>query len=280
MNHPLQRLRPLATLLVVAGLAGCGEDGPAPVGPAPIRPPDEASSSAVRPPGGSLKNAIVAKPPTSDDPTDPQNWKVTGPDDDPTIVEIGGLHARKLPTWTWQQPTMQFRTLQFAVPGRDGAGAADLIFSLFFEQEGGPTELNVDRWSRQFLDDAGQPTQPVMRERIEYEQPTLLVEHRGAYLQMGAAAPRGDHAQIAAVIEAPKRRVFVRLVGPSATVDANRDAFMEMVGGFRAINLALPEVAPNPPAAPSAAPAPDASTPSDPAPTGDATSSEPPRSAG
>lgn len=234
----------LATrLLVIAAcglpLAACGGgDEASPVPPTPIG--GTRAEPATRPAGENVVTPLVAAPPTSIDPTDPQNWRITGPDDEPTKVELGGLHSRKPASWTWQRPSMQFRTLQFTVPGRDGADAADLVFSLFFDREGGPTELNVDRWNRQFLDAEGQPTTPVQRQNYEFEMPVLFVEHRGSYLQMGAAAPRGGYSQLAGVIEAPKRRVFVRLVGPEETVEANRAAFMEMLQTFRPINFQLP----------------------------------------
>jgi hypothetical protein len=234
----LQFVRLIPVAIASALLAACGGDEASPVPPTPIggsRP-----EPAVRPVGENPVMPLVALPPTSIDPTDPQNWRITGPDDEPTKVELGGLHSRKPASWTWQRPSMQFRTLQFTVPGRDGAEAADLVFSLFFDREGGPTELNVDRWNRQFLDEEGQPTTPVQRQNFEFEMPVLFVEHRGSYLQMGAAAPRGGYAQLAGVIDAPKRRVFVRLVGPEATVEANRAAFMEMLRTFRPINFTLP----------------------------------------
>ncbi|MGA1631408.1 MAG: hypothetical protein ACO4BU_04820 [Phycisphaerales bacterium] len=234
----LQFVRLIPVAIASALLAACGGDEASPVPPTPIggsRP-----EPAVRPVGENPVMPLVAVPPTSIDPTDPQNWRITGPDDEPTKVELGGLHSRKPASWTWQRPSMQFRTLQFTVPGRDGAEAADLVFSLFFDREGGPTELNVDRWNRQFLDEEGQPTTPVQRQNFEFEMPVLFVEHRGSYLQMGAAAPRGGYAQLAGVIDAPKRRVFVRLVGPEATVEANRAAFMEMLRTFRPINFTLP----------------------------------------
>lgn len=231
--------RVLAVAACCLALAGCGgDDASSPVPPTPIgaaRP-----APPVRPVGEAVVQPVIAPPPTSIDPTDPQNWRLTGPDDEPTKVEIGGLHSRKPASWTWQRPSMQLRTLQFAVPGRDGADAADLIFSLFFERDGGPDELNIDRWNRQFLDAEGQPTTPVQRERYEFEQPVLFVEHRGSYLQMGAAAPRAGYAQLVGVIGAPKRRIFARLVGPEETVEANRAAFMEMLRTFRPINYELP----------------------------------------
>jgi ribulose 1,5-bisphosphate carboxylase large subunit-like protein len=49
---------------------------------------------------------------------------------------------------------------------------------------------------------------------------------------MGAPAPRPGYAQLGAIVEAPGRNVFIRLVGPEATVDANRAAFEAMLDGM------------------------------------------------
>lgn len=230
----------LSAAISAALLAACGGGGgDAPKPPEPIRaaPPGSASAgdgarATVAPPAEPIKVAI--------DGMQSRDWSPSGPDDDPTVVKIGGLHSRKPASWTWQPPSMQFRRLQYSVPGRDGAGAAELVFSIFVGTEGGPTELNVERWNRQFRDEDGQPSEPLRREELATVNPTLLVEHQGAYLEMGAAAPRAQHRQLAAVIHATGRRVFVRLVGPDATVEANRAAFLEMVSLFREDTVPLP----------------------------------------
>jgi hypothetical protein len=49
---------------------------------------------------------------------------------------------------------------------------------------------------------------------------------------MGAVAPRADYLQLAAIVQANGRNVFFRLVGPKATVEANREAFMTLVDGI------------------------------------------------
>lgn len=244
----LPRSSAAATLVLgVSVLFGCGGDADeaGPVPPTPIETPSgggpaDLRDEDLRPTREMPFSPQMAIPPTSDDPTDPQNWRVTGPDDDARRVEVGGLHSLKPASWTWQRPTVQFRTLQFTVPGRDGADAADLIFSLFVGREGGPLQLNIDRWGNQFLDENGQGTKPLQDELVEFELPMTLVEHRGSYLSMGAAAPRAAYAQLAAIVEAPGRRLFIRLTGPEATVEANRAGFVEMLRNLRPINLALP----------------------------------------
>jgi hypothetical protein len=232
--------RRAALLVAVASmLLGCGDAGDSPKPPEPVRPsarsdaPPRTAAETISPPS-------IPAPHASDDPSDPRNWRLSGSDDNPMLVQIGGLHSRKPASWPWQQPTMRFRSLQYTVPGRDGGGAGELILSLFMSTESRPTRLNIDRWNRQFTDAEGAPTTPVQERRLETTIPTLFVEHHGGYIEMGAAAARGNHRQLAAVVEAPGRRVFVRLVGPDATVEANRAAFMEMVQLFREVTVPLP----------------------------------------
>ena len=235
--HAFIRSGSFSALVLALALSGCSESGD-PVPPTPVDP--SRPELPLRRPGQEVTAPAQVAPPISIDPTDPQNWTKSGPNDDPTKIEIGGLHTRKPPTWIWHTPSMGLRDLQYAVPGRDGAESADLILGLYFDRDGGPNELNVDRWNRQFLDEEGRPTTPVSREQFELDVPVLVVEHRGRYLQMGAAAPRDGMMQLAAIVEAPMRRIFVRLVGPEATVEANRDAFVSMVTTFRPINFDLP----------------------------------------
>ena len=57
------------------------------------------------------------------------------------------------------------------------------------------------------------------------------METRGSYQAMGQPAPRPGQMQFGAIIEAPGRRVFVRLVGPEETVEASRDDFERLLEG-------------------------------------------------
>jgi hypothetical protein len=219
--RPMNRtavLRRLALALCLLPVA-CGEPGPAPNPPAPI---------VAKPAAPPTAPASDAAPPA-----DEANWKLSGAGDDAARVEIAGLVLPKPPTWTWQQPTMQFRTLQYAVPGAaDSTGAAELVFSLFKAGDGGPIESNITRWSGQFRTAEGGASTPVRSERSVAGLKVTIVENRGGYVPMGAPAPRSGFAQLGAIIEAPGRNVFIRLVGPEATVDANRAAFEAMVDGM------------------------------------------------
>jgi hypothetical protein len=130
---------------------------------------------------------------------------------------------------------MQFRALQYTVPAPagSGAGAAELVFSVFAAGDGGPIEPNVQRWINQFRGDDGTAAPAQRTERTIAGIPVILLELSGAYQGMGAAAPRPGMKQLGAVIQAPDRTVYVRLVGPAATVDSAKDAFGSMMDGMR-----------------------------------------------
>jgi hypothetical protein len=160
-------------------------------------------------------------------------FPVSGPDGDQTKIEVGGLTMPKPVTWVWTAPAMQFRALQYAVPAIGAnAPAAELVFSVFPAGDGGPVEANLDRWANQFR--AGEQAAPSKRsESTVNGMKVWRIESAGDYMGMGAAAPRPGYLQLGAIVQAPGRSVFVKLVGPQATVESNRAAFEAMVAGMR-----------------------------------------------
>lgn len=216
MSTRIAALLPLA----VAFVAGCG-DRPQP------KPPEPAT--AVAPPRA--PSSPVAVPPEA---AAELFRRVSGPDDDTTTMEVGGIVAPKPAQWTWQQPTMQFRTLQYAVPAPgESSGSAELIVSVFLEGDGGPTETNIDRWVGQFRTAAGGPVESNREERTIDGMRVILLDLAGTYQGMGGTGPRPDFRQLSAIIEAPGRRVFIRLLGPTATVEANIAQWNALVEGLR-----------------------------------------------
>lgn len=125
---------------------------------------------------------------------------------------------------------MRFRTLEYQVPGQgDGSGAAELVFSLFLGGDGGPTSMNIERWKGQFRTADGEVAEAVEESGEADGMKISMVSAAGHYKSMGAPAPRAGMGHASAIIEAPGRRIFVRLVGPEATVNAAEATFREMV---------------------------------------------------
>ena len=215
-------------------LTAC-EQAPAPRGPEPIRP----KGAAAAPPASAQPAAAPsAAAPSAAAPAGGQQqaggFPVSGPEGDQTVIEVGGLVMPKPITWVWTQPTMQFRALQYAVPAIGvNSPAAELVFSVFAGGEGGPVGANIDRWANQFREgDAAAASKRSEREIAGMK--VHLVESAGAYMGMGAAAPRPGYMQLGAIVEAPGRNVFAKIVGPQATVESNRAAFESMLAGMKA----------------------------------------------
>ncbi|MFM7259079.1 MAG: hypothetical protein ACKO3W_00605 [bacterium] len=163
---------------------------------------------------------------------DQSKWRTSTSADDPAKLEVAGLRAPKPASWVWTKPTMQFRTLQYSVPGNgDSTKQAELIVSVFVDGDGGPIDANIDRWRNQFRagDRAAEPkrsSKSIGPLKVE------LVELAGDYMAMGSPAPKRDFLQLAAIVQAEGRNVFFRLVGPTETVEANRASFEKLVDGI------------------------------------------------
>lgn len=216
---PSLRITPLSSLVLALAVAAC-DQAPAPKPPAPVTP--SAQSPAVAPP--------ITLP--SDSGVDPSKWKTSTSADDPTVVEVAGLRAPKPASWVWTKPSMQFRTLQYAVAGDiESVKAAELIISVFVAGDGGPIDANIARWKGQFRQGDAAP-EPKLADKEVGPLKIKFVELEGDYLAMGAPAAKQGFSQIGAIVQASGRNVFFRLIGPKETVEANRADFMKMIDGL------------------------------------------------
>lgn len=226
-----------ASPLVVLSVAACSDAQPKPPAPAGPKPP-----AAKAPEAGSQPTAPAPSgAATLEAPRTAASWPLSSATSDATVIEVGGLSFPKPTTWQWQLPTMQFRTLQYSVPGPGGedGGAAELVVSLFAGGDGGPIDANIERWVRQFRGSDGGAIVPVREDITVAGMKVALIELKGAYQGMGAAAPRPGQMQFGAIVQAPERNVFLRLNGPERTVELHRQDFRAMVDGLRA-DLAAP----------------------------------------
>lgn len=218
MRRPSRNSCVQSLLVLTFILSGCGEDASIP----PPKPPDQ---GVARPAPPTKPQAV-----TPAEAVERVEWYVSTSDDDARAAKVGGLELPKPVTWVWQPASMRFRTLQYQVPGQgEGSGAAELIFSVFDGDDGGPTDMNIQRWVNQFTGEDGKPSEPV-RSVFEGDGYTAnLVETAGSYQGMGAPAPRVGQRQLGAIVELPGRRIFIRITGPDVTVEAARSAFEKMI---------------------------------------------------
>ncbi len=213
--------------VAAAALTACSE-APAPKPPAPATPTAETAPAAA-PAAPTPGDAPAA---SSASTADPANWKVSTSADDPQWLEVAGLRGPKPSSWVWTKPSMQFRTLQYSVPGgADSTLTAELVVSVFVAGDGGPLEANIERWRGQFRNGDEAVTAKRARKSVGPLQ-VELVELEGEYFAMGAPAAKKGFMQLAAIVQAEGRNVFFRLVGPKDTVESNRAAFDALIDGL------------------------------------------------
>lgn len=234
------------SVVVIAALvavAGCDKGEPKPPAPAVVRQPpavrlDASQSAAVV----AAAHDAAGSPASGGGSAGASNGAtaqvaemLSTAESNQSMIEVGGLEFPKPPTWTWQQPSMAFRTLQYAVPAMAGSssGAAELIISLFKAGDGGPIQANIDRWAGQFTDSEGKPLKAVVESSESNGLRLHQVELAGAYRGVGAAASRNSTRQLGLIVETPSHRVFVRMLGPDETVSAHRGEFAALVAGTR-----------------------------------------------
>ncbi len=213
-----------ACLCSVAVLAAACSDSAAPKPPAPHTP-------SIAPKAAEAAGAAKAAP--GDSATNPAAGKLSTSTSDPSIIEIGGLEMPKPATWTWQAPSMAFRTLQYAVPAEGSGSGGELVFSFFAAGDGGALDANIERWHQQFRGADGNAAPFERADREVNGLKVIVMKFAGSYQGMGAAAPRQGMEQLGAIVQAPSGNVFIRLIGPSATVNSHRDAFASMIKGLK-----------------------------------------------
>lgn len=204
-------------------LAACDRTGPA-------SPPDTVSTSAP------ANNPQMGRTPTQN--TQSSTPQASRPSD-PTVASFLGLEGPKPATWQWQPPRNPMITANYTVPapsGIEGARAAHLNIYYFGEGMGGPIEDNIDRWKNQFRSPDGYEVTPIVDEFEVDSMPITYVELAGEWMQMGAVSFTRDQLFLAAIIDAPAGRIFLRFAGDEKTVEANREAFMKLLHGLRRVD--------------------------------------------
>ena len=230
-------------------IVGCSDSAPTPKPPTAItqvapsaRAPQGQASGATSAAGtasatnpSAAPSATASATPTATPRADAAAQKISSSTSDAKIIEVAGLVMPKPVTWQWQSPTVQFRALQYSVPTTTpGISDAELVISVFAAGDGGPIDMNVKRWVSQFRDEDGDEAKAKIEDRTINGIPVKLLELAGRYQGMGQAAPRPGMMQLGAIIQAPGRTVFVRLVGQLETVEGARKEFEALVNGVRA----------------------------------------------
>ncbi len=156
-------------------------------------------------------------------PTTPPAWQPS----EPKIARFAGMVGDKPATWIEHPPQGSMRAANYTVPGRAGNEAAHIVV---FHSIGGSIDANIDRWQSQFEPDENRYLVEPQISRFEGGgMPVTLVELAGSWKKMGTTWFTPDQLFIMAIVESPQGNVFIRFAGQTATVEAARPEFVEMV---------------------------------------------------
>ena len=146
-------------------------------------------------------------------------------------------HDRPSPALTWDVPEGWVRTnprpmrlVNFQVGEAPGAECYISVLS----GEAGGAERNVNRWRRQMghEDPLGPEAVAGLHTITVLGTPAPLVEVAGRFT--GAGEPQPGYMLLGTICELDTETVFVKMIGPEATILAERDSFVSFCESLRA----------------------------------------------
>jgi hypothetical protein len=121
---------------------------------------------------------------------------------------------------------------QWIVPGANGSEPAELVIWSPDTPASEFATINVPQWEREFRSGVI-PIRATVDHRTIGGMDTDVVELAGEYTGMGGGWHRPDFRQLTAIVDSPEGTIVIRLLGPSATVEAHHQAFDRMINGLR-----------------------------------------------
>ncbi|MCO5170720.1 MAG: hypothetical protein M9894_30690 [Planctomycetes bacterium] len=145
--------------------------------------------------------------------------------------------------WVEAPVTNRMRAAQYRPPRAAGDDEDAELVVFHFGGGGGSVEDNLARWISQFRQpDGGSSREAAKLERREVGGLAAhLIDLAGTYVAetrpgAGERVNKPGWRLLGAIVETPSGPFFVKLVGPSATVEAARPAFTRFVESFRAVS--------------------------------------------
>jgi hypothetical protein len=163
-------------------------------------------------------------------------------DDKDNTVTLAGLQAKAPVDWVKEKPTSNLRVGQFKLPGANGKDPAELSIYFFGEGQGGGVDANVKRWREMFEAADGKKSDELGKAE-SFKVGDVNVTYfdvQGTYLsKFPPFAPNAktvrkpDHRMLGIIFECKNGPFFIRVVGPTATVEQHKKGFDEWLKSFK-----------------------------------------------
>ncbi len=158
-----------------------------------------------------------------------------------TRLEFDQLEFAVPTAWIVEQPTSSMRKAQLRLPG-DAAGDAELVIYNFgtMPEAGGSVEANFDRWCDQFVQADGRESKEVAtrRETQISGMAVHTIDISGRYVAAVRPGNPEKHDKpgqrmLGSVIISPNGKYFVKLLGPSATVEKHAARYEDFLSSLK-----------------------------------------------
>jgi len=150
------------------------------------------------------------------------------------------LRFKAPPEWVVEKPSSSMRLAQYKLPKAEGDSEdASLVLYFFGENQGGSVQANLERWVSQFEQPDGRSSSAKAKlETITVNQLKIsTIDLAGTYVAetapgSGVRHNNPNYRLRAAVIETPKGAHYVKLVGPTKTLNRWDKSFDDYLRSF------------------------------------------------
>ncbi len=220
-GHILVPMLLIATFAVLS-LIGCsgGSESPA----------DPASSTESTPPPASEEQSQAGNAPAPG--LSPVTSRNSANDPSAETIQAPGALFTLPAGWIQETPSSSMRLAQAEVPGADGAGKLTVFY--FGPGGGGPIDENLDRWVAQMeVDPGSQPTRESFETGAFKATWTQVHGTLKSGTMGGPADAQPNFSLLGAVVEGDQGPWFFKITGPAATLDAQKESFLNMLRSVR-----------------------------------------------
>jgi len=142
---------------------------------------------------------------------------------DPNFIIFSDFKSPKPTNWTWTTPKSNMRIANYTLQGDEENDVAELSIIQFDKDEGGTLTNNIKRWMKHFRSNEGGPVRTLISTTKVAGLPTSIVEISGEYMGMEASWHRSNYTMLIALVEFEDGNVFLKLLGPTPTINVHRD---------------------------------------------------------
>lgn len=153
----------------------------------------------------------------------------------PAVVVAGGISFEVPTGWVAETPTKSMFTpaAQFKIPAGEAKGADDASVKVFTGIKGG-VGPNIERWKGQFSEPGPSEEKDLTSNGVKVHTVVIKGTFGGGMMGGGGGAgSKKDYMMLGAIATPDDGDVQIKIVGPAAVLDKQREAFDKLVKSIK-----------------------------------------------